>query len=229
MALSSGRNIFGLNGVTNRNERILTVLDDSKTELSEQETRDYDKFRFMGDGVTELSMIRGGYVGQRITLIVGKGSRNLKVVLKHNAPYLEMPNGKDFVLETSGNQRITMAVDLICQSGNWWRVVGHVPLDPAISGKAFHEVRAGGTVDELDVSNIDVITLGGAGIEVKSLKGGYLGKVVHFLATSGTTNATIVNSTRLMTPGNTNYVFTPEKMGMTAICIHPPTNAWRVF
>ena len=229
MALSSGRNIFGLNGVTDRNERMLTVSDDSKTELSRQEIIDYDKFRFMGDGITELSIIRGGYEGQRITLIIGKNSRNLKIVLKHNPPYLEMPNGKDFILETSGNFRVTLAVDLICQSANYWRVVGHVPLDTSTMGKAFHAVSAGGTVDELDVSDIDVITLGGAGIEVKSLKGGYRGKVVHFLTTSGAASATIVNSTRLITLGNTNYVFTPAKMGMTAICMNDTSNVWRVF
>lgn len=230
MALSSGRNIFGLNGVTDRNERMLTVSDDSKTELSAQEIRDYDKFRFIGDGITELSLIRGGYDGQRITLIIGKKSRNLKVVLKHNVPYLEMPNGKDFILETSGDYRVTMAVDLICQRVNDWRVVGPIPLDPATSGKSFHAESAGGLVNELDVSNIDVVTLGSAGIEVKSLKGGYQGKVVHFLTNSGATSATIVNSTRLITINNANYALTPAKMGMTAICMSPePYNVWRVF
>ena len=227
MAIAYGDSISGLNGFDylRGGERVLTLTDAGNVEI---DVSQYDTIKILGTGTTTITILKGGYVGKKISVILGSSNATLKCIINSNGGYLALPLQKNITLEYGGK---TFA-NLICyqdtpgliNSGWWWRTDSYVP--PNIV-KTKTQIGAGVVATDFNVSGVDIIELTGAGSTINSFAGGYVGQVIHIICSSGSASTTFAYSSRLLPPGLVNYAMGISKMGMTAVCVYGDT--WRVF
>ena len=93
------------------------------------------------------------------------------------------------------------------------------------------EITPLSTITDLDVSNLDVLSFpSGSASTLNSLKGGYLGKKITLLMTTGNpiSGCNIINSSRIATPSLLNYNFTQTQMVAYLICDNVSGENWRL-
>lgn len=226
LALSSGMDIAGLNGyeTLDGSKKVLTLTDAGEVEISKEDAEYYDAIRIMGNAETTINIIRGGFLGKKLTIFLGGVSNALKCKINHRDPFLLMPLDKPYILSRESG---TTSVDLVCYNlPERWRTVG-TDIPPIV--KNIYVTEENEVLTDFDITNYDTIEINGTGVVINSLVGGYIGKVIHIYAQNVAQSATLTYSGRLKLSGASDVTIGRDRMGVTAICRHNSNNEWIVF
>lgn len=209
IALSSGKNIFALNGYNGLDLKKKTISTSTVTDL---DVDGIDIVRITTN--TTINSIKEGYEGQRITLILGASDITATLVYSST---LATPGGSDYILNSQ--QR---CIDLIYDT--LWKVMAYTP-------RVYSPAFSSGDITNYNVDNVDCIRIAGNElVTINSFTGGYVGKEIKIVnANTANAKAIIKASTNIKTNGMTDINIDANKVGATLVCTNNTSNIWVVI
>lgn len=210
IALSTGKNIFALNGYKGQDYKKKTI---STATVDNLDVDGIDIVRISTN--TTINSIKDGYEGQRVTFSIG--ASDIIATFKYSST-LALPLGKNYIL--TNQQRV---MDLVFEGGVWKSLVY------SSEGK-YAPLVSSGEITDYNTDNIDVIRVGGnTEVTINSFTGGYVGKNIQIvIANPANASARIKNSSRIFTGGE-DVIINNAKLGITLVCINNTSNLWVVI